>query len=322
MKKNKLIIILGPTATGKSDLAVEIALKINGEIISADSRQVYRGLDIGSGKITTPEMKGIPHHLIDVIDIEGVMTADQWKNLAIQKIHDIVSKNKVPIICGGTGFYISHLLGEIKVENVPPNNELRAELEKLDNSELFKKLEVLNPEISLKIDKDNKRKLIRAIEIAEFKKSNVLKIDSSNSDTATYSGKKENVNKSIEKQDFISTFDIIKIGLDIPTEELRDKINIRLKSRLDGGMIEEVQGLLSSGASKERLFSLGLEYRYTTEYLLGVIDDKVKLFDILSAKIWQYARRQRIWWKRDKKIKWFNPMDINSKKEIFDLVLN
>ncbi|MFA6601514.1 MAG: tRNA (adenosine(37)-N6)-dimethylallyltransferase MiaA, partial [Candidatus Paceibacterota bacterium] len=163
--RTTLLIILGPTATGKSDLAVSLARKLNGEIISADSRQVYRGLNIGTGKITKKEMGGIKHYLLDVADPKKTFDVTQYVGLAEKAISEIVAKDKLPIICGGTGYYISALVDGIVFPDVPPNPNLRAKLKLKSTSQLGIILKKLDPERYETIDKKNPRRLLRAIEI-------------------------------------------------------------------------------------------------------------------------------------------------------------
>ena len=166
VKKPWIIAILGKTATGKSDLAVLLAKKWDGEVISADSRQIYRGLDLGTGKITKREMKGIPHHLLDIADSKKQFSVSEYKNLADKTIGEIISRGKLPIICGGTGLYIDAVLKNIVVPEVPPNKKLRKELEKKTVPQLFVILKKLDSRRAKEIDANNPRRLIRAIEIA------------------------------------------------------------------------------------------------------------------------------------------------------------
>ena len=166
-KINKIIVVLGQTSTGKSDFAVEVAKSINGEIISADSRQVYKGMNLGTGKITKKEMQKIPHYLLDVASPSRVFTVSDFKKLADKKIDEILSKNKTPILCGGTGFYIDTVINNINFPDVKPNPILRAKLEKISNEKLFIMLGKLDKERSKNIDKNNKVRLIRAIEIVK-----------------------------------------------------------------------------------------------------------------------------------------------------------
>ena len=274
----KIIVIVGPTASGKSDLAVKIAKKYNGEIISADSRQVYKGLDIGSGKITKEEMEGVEHYLTDVTHPETTFSVQDFKILATKAIEDIKNKGKIPIIVGGTGFYIDVLVTDVSLPEVPPNLELRQKLETLSTSELVKMLEKADKDRSQTIDKNNRIRLVRAIEIA----------------TALGS-----VPKIIPHQ----KYDPIFIGIQWPKEVLNQRIYDRLMKRLHQGMIEEVQKLHNDGLSWERLFSLGLEYRYVSLYLQGKMN-KEEMIEKLSTAIKQYSKRQMTWFKRNKKINW------------------
>jgi tRNA dimethylallyltransferase len=286
----KIIVVCGPTATGKSDYAVELAKKLAGlnhadsvvgrtsqsevlgEIISADSRQVYRGMDIGSGKITSEEMQGIPHHLLDVADPKEVFSVTQYQSLATQAIEDIIARGHTPIITGGTGLYIDAIVCGTIFPAVPPNKELREELQKLSLEELSQKLEILDPRRFALVDQKNKVRLIRAIEIA----------------TALGS-----VPETIQNPQY----DVEWHYRDFPDEVLKERIHIRLFARIRDGMIEEVQRLHNEGVSWERLESLGLEYRYLALYLQNKLDKETMLKELEMA-IWHYAKRQRTWFKK------------------------
>ncbi|MEN9912961.1 MAG: tRNA delta(2)-isopentenylpyrophosphate transferase, tRNA dimethylallyltransferase [Candidatus Parcubacteria bacterium] len=284
--KPKLIVIVGPTASGKSDLAVRMAQKYNGEVISADSRQVYTGLDIGTGKITTAEMQGVPHHLLDVMSPHERMTAIDWKVLAEKAIDDIISRGKLPIICGGTGFYISALIDDLGFPDVEADTDEQKELEEKSVDELFIELKKVDPARSSTIDPKNKRRLARAIIIARRL------------------GAVPPVTKPVEPK-----YDVLMIGIKWSDEELKDRIQKRLISRVDGGMIEEAQKLNSPegvNLSFERMEEMGLEYRYLA-YLLKKELTKEQLVERLSSKIWQYAKRQMTWFKKDTRIQWFAP---------------
>jgi len=270
----KIITIIGPTSSGKSDLAVHIAKKFNGEVISADSRQVYRGLDIGSGKITKKEMGGIPHHLLDVEDPKNVFTVANFKELAEQKIEEITKRGNIPIIAGGTGFYVDALIHNMSIPEVPPNKKLRKKLEKKSINELLEELEEKDPDRAETVDRDNKPRLIRALEIVET----LGKVPS----------------LTINKK-----YNVLQIG--IKTDDLRAKIHDRLLKRIDDGMIEEVEGL---HLSLERLEQLGLEYRYVSRFLQGKIT-KEEMIEELETKIVQFSKRQKTWFKRDPLINWF-----------------
>jgi tRNA dimethylallyltransferase len=296
--KNKIIVICGPTATGKSALAVELAKVFNGEIISADSRQVYRGLDIGSAKITPDEMDGISHHLIDVANPTEVFTVVEFKKLADEKIHEIISRGKIPILCGGTGMYISAVIDNQSFPEVPPNEQLRSELERLTTEELFKKLETLDPARSETIDKNNPVRLIRSIEIATAIGSVPPLRPTA---TPSYQGEDSN---------------ILIIGLRLPKDELDAKIAKRITDRIPA-LFNEIRNLHSHGISSEQLRRFGLEYRYGNDYVMG----KMLLPDFieeLTTKTIQFAKRQITWWKRDEHVHWMNP--IIDKQKILDMV--
>ncbi len=279
MKTSKIIVILGPTASGKSDLGVIIAKKINGEIISADSRQVYKGMDIGSGKITKREMLGVPHHLLDVASPKRTFTVSHYQKLANQKIAKIINRNKTPIIVGGTGLYIQSIVDGIVLPEVGPNHDLRQKLEKLSVSQLFTKLQKMDPARAKTIDAKNPRRLIRAIEIA------------------TALGK---VPKLKNKP---SPYNFILIGLNPGEKILKQNIHKRLEKRLKQGMVQEVKKLRVTGLSWKRLESFGLEYRFIAQYLQSKIT-KEEMKTLIEKESWQYAKRQMTWFKRDGRIKW------------------
>lgn len=288
-EKNKIIVILGPTASGKSDVAVSLAKKFKGEVISADSRQVYKGLDIGTGKITKKEMKGIPHYLLDVAFPKKRFTASEFKNFSEKAIVKIIKNKKVPIICGGTGFYIDALLGEKQIPKVPPNPELRKKLEKKSAEEFFKVLKKLDPERAKNIDAKNPRRLIRAIEICK-------------------------VLRKVPKFELRSmNYEVCKIGIKIPDEELKKRINKRIDKWFRQGLIKEVRNLHKKGLSWKRMSELGLEYKIVSNFLRSPLRSKVSKapFDTLqlkkemAEKTWQYAKRQKTWFKKDKNIVWF-----------------
>jgi len=279
MKKPKVIVVIGSTASGKSDLAVHLAKKYNGEVISADSRQVYTGLNIGSGKITKKEMHGVPHHLLNVASPRHVYTAAHFKKDATKTLRYIVRKGKVPIIAGGTGFYVDVLLGTLSLPEVPPNEKLRAALEKLSNEKLFKKIQKLSPARALTIERDHKRRLIRAIEIA------------------TALG-------DVPKNKKESLYDVLKIGITTDDTILKTRIKKRLIARLKTGMIAEVEKLHAKGLSWRRMDNLGLEYRFLSRYLKrGSVLSKNEMIEQLNTAIWHYAKRQKNWFRKDKKTK-------------------
>lgn len=284
-KKPKVIVILGQTATGKSDLAVSIskALAVSGvesEVISADSRQVYNGLNLGTGKVTKKEMAGVPHHLLDVANPKRKFTVTQYKKLADKKIKEIISYGKVPIICGGTGFYIDAVVNGIIFPEVKPNTKLRKDLEKKNAVELFKILKKLDAsrakDIKNKNEQNNKVRLIRAIEIAE------------------------SLGKVPKITEVIPPYEFIKIGLYLPNDLLEKKVHQRVKKMFDDGLLKEIGKLKKQGISNKRLRELGFEYYNPT-------------LETVTKETLKYAKRQMTWFKRDKNIIWFTPdkIDLN-----------
>ncbi len=277
--KIKLIVVLGFTASGKSDLAVKLARKFNGEIVSADSRQVYKGMNIGTGKIIKEEMQGIPHHLLNVANPKRQFTAAQYQEKAFKAINKINKKGKIPIICGGTGFYIQTVIQGLKIPKVRPDLKLRKKLEKLTTEELFKKLEKFDTRRAKNIDSKNRRRIIRALEI-------VIKSD-----------------KPVPCIKIQPQFNVLELGIKKSFEELKKLIKKRLLKRLRQGMIDEVRELRKSGLSWKRLDDFGLEYRYISKYLQNKLT-KQEMIEKLQKEIEHYAKRQITWFKRDKKIYW------------------
>ncbi|MCX6738293.1 MAG: tRNA (adenosine(37)-N6)-dimethylallyltransferase MiaA [Candidatus Parcubacteria bacterium] len=276
---NKILVIVGPTSSGKSDLAVQLAKKFNGEIISADSRQVYKGMNIGTGKITKKEMLGIPHHLLDVASPKKRFTVTQYVKKAEKVIKEIQKKGKLPIICGGTGFYIQALIDGITIPEVKPDWILRKKLEKKTAEQLFSKLKKLDPQRAKNIDKNNKRRLIRAIEI-------VLK-----------------TKKPIPLLKKWKKYNVLILGIKTEKTELDKKIKNRLLKRLDQGMINEVKKIRKSGLSWKRIEEFGLEYRMVAFYLQNKINYE-EMIEKLGKEIQQYSKRQMTWFKKDKRIVW------------------
>lgn len=282
MNKEKILVIIGPTAVGKSHLAVRLAKKFRGEVISADSRQTYKGLDLGSAKISQKEMEGVPHHLLSIANPKKQFSAAEYQQKAISAIADIIKKGKIPIIVGGTGFYIDAVVKGLVLPKVPPNPKLRKELEKKITAELATELKKLDPARHKTIDLKNKVRLIRAIEVAKAL-GKVPKLASSP-----------------------LPYEFIKIGLRLPEDTLKRKIRYRLRKRLRAGMAIEIYDLNKKGIPWKRFLELGFEQRYTTLFLRGKISEKEMLSRLLTANM-NYTKRQMRWFKRDSEIKWFNP---------------
>jgi tRNA dimethylallyltransferase len=275
----KIIIVLGPTASGKSDLAVFLARRYGGEIISADSRQVYKGLDIGSGKITEREMYGVPHYLLDVASPKRIFSVERYKRLAERAIRDILKRGKLPIICGGTAQYINAVLYDHDFPAVKPNMKLRNLLEKKSTEELFAMLQEKDPVRAASIDRHNPRRLIRALEIIISTNKPILPLAKN------------------------PQYTFLKIGITRSDEVLRKRIHDRLLKRMRQGMLKEVEKLHGSGLSWKRLDDLGLEYRFISRYLRNLIS-REDMLSQLEIAIWHYTKRQMTWWKHDKEIHW------------------
>lgn len=275
---SRIIAIVGPTASGKSDLAVRLAKKFGGEVISADSRQVYKGLDIGTGKVTKKEMGGIPHHLLDVMSPKKQYSVAEYQRDANRAIADIVSRGKLPIICGGTGFYIDALVYDSVLPDVLPNKGLRKELENETIESLYDILKQKDPNRAASIDAKNPRRLVRAIEIADALGSVPVRVNN-------------------------SSFTTLFIGIKVPPETLKARIRTRLLNRMRMGMLAEVRALHEKGLSFKRMEELGLEYRYLSRLLRGTLT-KDEMLTQLESEIIHYAKRQHTWFKRNKSIHW------------------
>lgn len=289
-----LISVVGPTATGKSDLAVFLAENFNGEVISADSRQVFKGLDIGSGKITTEEMMGIPHHLLDIEDVRNEYTVSHFKKDAEAAILDISNRNKTPIMCGGTGFWVDTVTRGLIIPEVPPNENLRKELEKKSADELFEILNNKDKRRAAEIDRHNPYRLIRALEIIEAL-------------------------GSVPEKTYINPpYNLCTIGITAEKEVIDARILKRLDMRIEGGMINEIDSLLKDGVPAERLISLGLEYRHVTLYLTGKYNSEKEMRDALYMDIVHFAKRQMTWFKRHKDIHWISIGEYEKAKEIVE----
>lgn len=294
----KLLVILGPTATGKTDIGLTLAKKFNGELVACDSRQVYQGLDIGAGKMPgkdIPVKKENGFWVIDGIKIWLYDTANYRKRYTVfdyvadatAAIAKITARKKLPIIVGGTGLYLKGLLVGFPNLGIPGDPLLREDLEKLSLEQLQRKLQGLSIDKYQSLnesDRSNKRRLLRSIELILM-----------------YPYINENKNLKNKKQEF----DILKIGLSAPRDELNKRIDLRLISRLNQGMIEEAETLHQQGLSFLRMNELGLEYRYLAKYLQGEIS-KDQLGLQLKNKIHQYAKRQMTWFKRDDQVIWFD----------------
>ncbi|MFH0854417.1 MAG: tRNA (adenosine(37)-N6)-dimethylallyltransferase MiaA [bacterium] len=296
-KKKKIIVILGPTASGKTKLAVKLAVEFNGEIVSADSRQVYRGMDIGTGKDLGEYKIYTPYHLIDIVSPKTQFSLAKYQKLAYEAIDDIIAREKTPILTGGTGLYIQAVVDGMPLAPVKPNIKLRGKLEKWKHEELLLKLKEMDPALKDEMIQNNKRRMIRYIEIMEKCKNPITKLWAEQ--------KKE------------SKYDCLLLGV-LPNNTsiyplevgYRESLNTKIDQRIDirlkkEKMVEEVVRLHKEGTSWKRLESFGLEYKFIAEYL----QDKLgynEMVNLLKIATRQFAKRQMTWFKRDKRIKWIS----------------
>lgn len=270
----KLICILGPTASGKTKFAVKMAYDLGGEIISADSRQVYRGMDIGTGKDIEDYLYNgvhIPYHLIDIVNPGYKYNIFEYQQDFNRVYQEIVGRGVQPILCGGSGLYIESVINGYNLPEVPVDNNLRDELESISTQDLIEMLSSMRS-LHNSTDTTSRKRLIRAIEIAKYMENNDL-----------------------TQSDF-GPIDTIIYGIDISREERIKRIDERLDKRLDGGMIQEVKLLLESGLSPEDLIYYGLEYKFITLYLVGDLSFE-QMREKLAIAIHQFAKRQMTWFR-------------------------
>ena len=286
----KLIVIEGTNASGKSSLGVELAARFSGEIVSADSRQVYERLDLGSGKITPEEMRGVPHHLLDVRKPGEFFSMADFQRLAYEAIDGILSRGKVPFLVGGTGLYVDAVADGYELSDRAPDHSLRAHLETFDTPALYDMLKEKLPDTD--IDPRNRHRVMRALERLA-------------ADDWHPAGKSPR-------------YTLLKLGVTWPREILKQRIDERLERRLAEGMVDEVKALLDEGISEEFLVKLGLEYKYLTWYLTGKITYE-QMTEELGNAIKKFAKRQMTWFRRDSRIRWLD-MSADPIKEASELV--
>lgn len=299
---NPLLIVLGPTASGKTKLAVSLAEKVNGEIISADSRQIFRDMDIGTGKDLNEYQvngKSIPYHLINIKEAGEKYHVDAFKNDFYKVYDDLLGRNVHPILCGGTGMYIHSLLQNQEFTAVPKNENLRLELKDLEKKLLLQRVEAYPKELTKSADYSSSKRLIRAIEIAEFLTHHQL--------------------EKVERPVINPTI----IGLQSDVDSRRKRILDRLELRLKSGLIEEVETLLNNGVAKETMIFYGLEYKFITSYLSYELNfDTLK--ERLGTAICQFAKRQMTFFRKMEKdgvkITWFNVGDANLQEQVIKFV--
>ncbi len=274
----KLIVVLGTNASGKSGLGVELALRYHGEIISADSRQVFRGLNLGSGKITAEEMRGVPHHLLDVRDAGDFFSMADFQRLAYAAIDGVLARGNAPFLVGGTGLYVDAVADGYVFSDTMPNLDYRRELETYDTETLYAMLKRIQPDTE--VDPCNRNRVMRLLE-----------------------KHRDGDNAVPGKQ---ARYDVLRLGVTWPRDELRSRIDERLDKRLAQGMVDEVRQLMQRGVSQEFLLKLGLEYRFITRYLTGEISSLEEMKRLLSIAIKQFAKRQMTWFRRNGSIHWLD----------------
>ena len=276
----KLVAVLGPTACGKSGLGVALARRFDGEVVSADSRQVYRGLDLGTGKITPEEMEGVPHHMLDVVDPGEMYSVADFQAGAYAAIADILSRGRVPFLVGGTGLYLRSVTEGFVFSDAQPDPALREKLEALSTPELRALVEEKTGAALSGGEENNRQRLIRAAE----------KVLSGGWETPPAKPR----------------YHCLLLGVTYPRQTVCDRIDQRLQARIDAGMIDEVANLRAAGVSDEFLDRLGLEYRFILHFLQGDVRDLEELKILLGTAIKQFAKRQMSWFRKDKNVLWLD----------------
>lgn len=277
---NKLVVIAGTNASGKSGLGIELAKKYGAEIVSADSRQVFEGLNLGSGKVTEKEMDGVRHYLLDVAKPNDFFSLSDYQRLAYEAIDDIFSRNVKPFLVGGTGLYVNSVVDGYKLNTSTPDDKIRKEVEAKPTEELIEIIREKNPMALERLDLKNKRRLERAVE-------KILSGD-------------------FEENPSEKRYETLVIGVTWPRDVLYERIRIRLDKRLEEGMIEEVVKLRAEGATDEFLYKLGLEYRYILMYLRGEFVSFDAFYDKLFMEIRHLAKEQMTWFRKREDINWID----------------
>lgn len=274
----KLIAVVGTNASGKSGLGVTLAERYGGEIVSADSRQVFRGLDLGSGKITPAETRGVPHHLIDVCAPGDFFSMHDFQQLAYEAIDGILARGRLPFLVGGTGLYVASVTEGYVMSDAAPDLEYRDHLETFSTPELYDMLVKAVPDIN--IERNNRNRVMRVLEKLHAGDNHVPHNN--------------------------PRYDTLKLGVTWDRETLRARIDARLERRLEQGMVEEVRGLMDQGVSTAFLYKLGLEYRFIAQYLTGEIPRYEDMVEQLGNAIKKFAKRQMTWFRRDRDILWLD----------------
>ncbi len=298
--KDKLLILTGPTAVGKTALSVDLAQNLNGEIISADSMQIYKLMDIGTAKVTDDEMKDIPHHLIDIIDPDEEYTVSDYQRDATNLIAILNKKNKLPIVVGGTGLYINSLVYKLNFAKVPPNEDIRDKYESLadkyGNEYIYEKLSSIDRDSSKKIHIKDKKRIIRALEIFELTGKTMSEY-----------------NKNFRKE--TDNYNLLMICLNMDRAKLYERINQRVDIMIEEGLIKEVEHILNQGYSEDLISLQGIGYKGIIAYLNSKLTLE-EAIDKIKQGSRNYAKRQLTWFRRDKRIKWINVDEYNNLNDL------
>ncbi|KAF5053806.1 tRNA dimethylallyltransferase [bioreactor metagenome] len=292
---NKIIVIVGPTAVGKTYVSIELAKKLGTEIISADSMQIYKGMDVGTAKIKTEEMQGIKHHMIDLVYPDENYSVSDFKREAEKNIDEIISRGKVPVIVGGSGLYVNSLIYDLDFSNAKSNEKLRDYYtyyhKEHGEDALYEKLKKIDPESAEKIHKNNVKRVIRALEVYDL------------------TGRKfSETNTDIRKKS--SKYDFILIGLSMDRKILYERINQRVDKMINEGLVEEVKSLLDKGFEKNLISMQAIGYKEIIEFLEGNITFE-EAVNILKQNTRHFAKRQFTWFLKDENVKWFDIEDVN-----------
>lgn len=282
--KPPIICIVGSTASGKTSLSIDLAKKYNGEVINMDSRQFYTGMDIGTAKITEEEMDGVPHHLLSFLTPDEEFPVAECKDAAEKIMTDIHSRGKIPFLVGGSGLFVDAIRKNFSIPRIPPQSELRKELEKLPPEELYEKLQKVDPEAAKNIEQNNMNRIIRALEVYEITGEKISQLQEM--------GKKK--------------WNDLLIGVWMDPEKLLERIENRTESIWNSGFLDEVQALIDAGYTEESPGMIAHGYREAMAYLKGEISEEEAKY-LMNRNTKRYAKRQRTWWRREEEMVWVQP---------------
>ncbi len=307
---NKIIVIVGPTAVGKTYVSVELARKLNTEVISADSMQIYKGMDVGTAKITENEKRGVIHHMIDIVNPDENYSVSEFKNDAEKIIDNLLLKDKIPVIAGGSGLYVNSLIYDLDFSNAKSNEKLREYYtyyyKEYGEDALYDKLIKIDPISAQRIHKNNIKRVIRALEVYDI------------------TGKKfSELNTDVRKES--KKYDCVLIGLSMERKVLYERINQRVDEMLSNGLVEEVKSLIDNGYDKNLVSMRGIGYKEIIDYLEGSMDLE-EAANILKRNTRRFAKRQYTWFLKDKNVKWFSMDNLdeagNTVKNILEHINN